>query len=47
MHQDETSEMRALKLKSMYVKLGMKQLQCVGGGDLLDGLDHGWKRGTK
>lgn len=44
MHQDETSEMRALTLKSIYVKLGMKQLQYVGSGGLLDGLERGWKR---
>lgn len=42
MHQDETSEMRALPLKSVYVKLGIKQLQCVwGGGGLLDELECG------
>lgn len=45
MHQDETGEMRALTLKSIYVKLGMKQLQYVGSGGLLDGLERGWKRG--
>lgn len=45
MHQDETSEMRGSDVEINV--LGMKPVQYVGGGGLLEGLARGWKRGEK
>lgn len=42
MHQDETGEMRGSDVKINV--LGMKPVQYVGGGGLLEGLERGWKR---